>query len=434
MQIAYVRSIGSGISLFLTSATRRCLSSLPDHTRIIMPKVSPTMTAGRLVTWKKKEGEGFSEGDDIADVESDKATMPIEARDDGFMAKIFVQEDTPDIPLGRLLAIVVEEEEDIAAFKDYQPEDKSEPDQSPTPQSTEQQAEPQPTPNQQHDQPTTRYEGPLGPAIMRLLNEYPSLNLDVVTPTGPKGRILKGDVLSAIESGVALASSPVATTTQSTTTNATESQSSSSTDVSAEAGNARHVKYTDISVTSMRRAIAKRLNKTAVPHRYASATYTLNNLSAMRKQINASVGADSKVSVNDMVIKAVAVALQRVSEMNVRWDAASGTVLPNDTIDISMAVAIEGGLITPIVPNADRKGLLEIARMTKALTAKAKDGTLAPEEFEGGSFSISNLGMLGISHFSAIINPPQSGILAVGAPCKFSHLPTCSILFQTESR
>lgn len=423
MQVAYVRSIGSGISLLLTSATRRCLSSLPDHTRIIMPKVSPTMTAGRLVTWKKKEGEGFSEGDNIADVESDKATMPIEARDDGYMAKIFVQEDTPDIPLGQLLAIVVEEEEDIAAFKDYQPEDKSEPDQSqtPTPES-EQQAEPQPTPNQQHVQPTTRYEGPLGPAIMRLLNEYPSLNLDVVTPTGPKGRMLKGDVLSAIESGVALTSSPGATTTASTTTNATEPQSSSSSsDVSAEAGNARHAKHTDIPVTSMRRAIAKRLNKTAVPHRYASAKYTLNNLSAMRKQINASVGADSKVSVNDIVIKAVAVALQRVSEMNVRWDAASGTVLQNDSIDISMAVAIEGGLITPIIPNADRKGLLEIARMTKTLTAKAKDGTLAPEEFEGGSFSISNLGMLGISHFSAIINPPQSGILAVGAPCKFSH-------------
>jgi pyruvate dehydrogenase E2 component (dihydrolipoamide acetyltransferase) len=166
----------------------------------------------------------------------------------------------------------------------------------------------------------------------------------------------------------------------------------------------------------MRRAIARRLteSKFGVPHRYASVTYELDALMALRKRMNAA-DPPPKVSVNDFVIRAVAVALRRVPALNSRWDPVSSTVIPNSTVDISFAVAISGGLITPIVKNADSQGLASIAADTKRLVSLAREGKLQPDEYEGGSFSISNLGMYGVSSFSAIINPPQSGILAVAS-------------------
>eukprot|EP00173_Palmaria_palmata_P005008 Plantae.Rhodophyta-Palmaria_palmata.ctg8006.p1 GENE.Plantae.Rhodophyta-Palmaria_palmata.ctg8006~~Plantae.Rhodophyta-Palmaria_palmata.ctg8006.p1 ORF type:complete len:277 (+),score=62.61 Plantae.Rhodophyta-Palmaria_palmata.ctg8006:45-833(+) len=179
------------------------------------------------------------------------------------------------------------------------------------------------------------------------------------------------------------------------------------------------VGYTDTSVTSMRRAIARRLteSKSTIPHRYATESYELDAVLALRKRINAA-DPSPKVSVNDFAIHAVAAALRRVPEMNAQFDAATGTITRNESIDISFAVAIEGGLITPIVKRADSLGLLGIAAETKRLVALAREGKLKPDEFEGGSFSTSNLGMFGVSSFSAIINPPQSGNLAIGAGVK----------------
>lgn len=399
---------------------RRYAASLPDHKKIIMPKVSPTMTAGRLVEWKKREGDSFNEGEDIADVESDKATMPITAMDDGFIARIFVPDDTPDIPLGQLLAITVEEQQHVREFGNFDsPSEFSGAPQS-SPPSDELQSSTENTVT------SRKYEGPIGPAVMHLLGRYPDLNLDLITPTGPNGRILKGDVLAAIDSGHAftelstdessLKSSRAEKPAKSASKKAPQSNPVPDQQQQMEFKGRRA--YTDVPVTSMRRAIAKRLSqsKSSVPHRYASAAYNLDALLALRKRLNTK-DPSPRISVNDFVIKAVALSLVRVPEMNVCYNHSTSNFSQNKSVDISMAVAIDGGLITPIVFDADKRGLGEIANATKRLVENAKRGTLDPEEYEGGCFSISNLGMFGVSQFSAIINPPQCSILAVGAPC-----------------
>lgn len=393
----------------LARLSRRYISSLPEHKEVIMPKVSPTMTAGRLICWKKEEGESFEEGDEIADVESDKATMPISAREDGFMARILVQADTPDIPLGQVLAITVEEEADVAAFKDYQVPGPTAatPEKAPVPLS------PSSTPPQP---PSQEYTGPIGPAVMRLYKQFPNLNLAAIPPTGPKGRLLKGDVLLAIENGAAL--SPSTTSTHTTKQMHTPVPPPATPLYEENVVN----NFTDVPLSSMRKAIAKRLvqSKTTVPHRYSSATYELDALLSLRKRLNARDPL-LKISVNDFVIRAVGISLRRVPEMNAHWNEANKDVVLNDTVDVSMAVAVSGGLITPIVKGVDRLGLADVARTTKELVERARAGILEPEEYEGGSFSISNLGMYGITMFSAIINPPQSGILAVGGGGKFLY-------------
>lgn len=381
-------------------------TDLPEHREMTMPKVSPTMTHGRLVEWKVAEGDEIKEGDIIAEVETDKATMPIEAKDDGFMARILVSADTADVALGELLAITVEEKELVASFKDYIPgkaavEAPPAPSVSPatpkavsTPTSSS-----APSPPSAPSKPRGSMQ--VSPAVARLLNEFPAVDLSLVAATGPRGIVLKGDVLAAIQDGSAFGRNA--------------SVAPSGTGAVSSAG------YTDVPVTSMRRAIARRLteSKTTVPHRYATATYELDSLMNLRKKLNAADSAPA-VSVNDFVIRAAALALRRVPEMNAAWDEASEAAVMNDSVDVAFAVAIEGGLITPIVKNADSLGLAGIATETKRLAALAREGKLQPDEFEGGSFSTSNLGMLGVTSFSAIINPPQSGILAIGA-----GIPTC---------
>lgn len=380
---------------------------LPEHREMTMPKVSPTMTHGRLAEWKVSEGDSISEGDIIAEVETDKATMPVEAKSDGFMARILVPADTSDIALGDVLAIIVEEKEYVSAFSDYTPrspcvkkDTKPASDLSATPKAS---ASPSPPlPSSASHLPSQRPNSTLvSPAVARLLSEFPAIDLSRVTASGPRGIILKGDVLAAIQDGSAFG----------------RESSVGPQDSSALNSNA----YTDVPVSSMRRAIARRLTeaKTTVPHRYATTTYELDSLLALRKRLNAGDSAPS-VSINDFVIRAAALALRRVPEMNAVWDEASATPVMNDSVDVAFAVAIEGGLITPIVKNADSLGLSGIAKETKRLAALAREGKLQPHEFEGGSFTTSNLGMLGVTSFSAIINPPQSGILAIGA-----GMPTC---------
>lgn len=401
-------------------ASRRWLSTYPEHRKLVMPKVSPTMTHGRFVAWKKKIGEPFEEGDDLADVESDKATMPISAREDGYIARTFVEADTPDIPLGRLLAITVEEEEFISAFADYVPKDAV--PASATPSAEADSAKSSPTTD---SAPTMivssekAYTGPIGPALARLLSQHPKIDLNRITPTGPKGRILKGDVLAAIENGTAFTTEEAK---RKETPAASPATSSSEPTTPVEQSVFRQVEYTDVPVSSMRRAIARRVleSKQVVPHQYASVTYELDSLLALRKRINSNDPSPA-VSVNDFMIRAIAIALRRVPQMNVRWDVSQGEALPNPSVDISMAVAVPDGLILPVIANADTLGLASIAKLTKDLARRAREGTLEPEEYEGGYFGISNLGMFGIKHFSAIISPPQSGMLAVGGGGKFHN-------------
>lgn len=373
----------------------------PEHVVLGMPKVSPTMTVGRLIEWTKSPGDPVESGEQIASVETDKAVMPIECKDEGFLAKILVDEDTADIPLGQPLAILVEEEDFIAAFKDYVPlTPAAEPPETPKTHSSTPSAAPTPASPISSPSPTTAASSAssapdvtrISPAVARLLNEFPAVDLSRVAATGPKGLILKSDVIDAISNGSAFGLSPTGT--------ASDSQPA----------------YTDVPVTSMRRAIARRLSdsKQTIPHRYASANYELDALLALRKRINAADPSPA-VSVNDFVIRAAALALRRVPQMNANWDAASGMPAPCASVDVAFAVAIEGGLITPIVRNADTLTLGGVAAETKRLAGLAREGKLQPEEYEGGSFSTTNLGMYGVSSFSAIINPPQSGIIAVGS-------------------
>lgn len=402
---------GTGWARLFAHARRGLSSALPEHKELTMPKVSPTMTHGRFIAWKKAEGEGYSEGEEIAEVESDKATMPIEAREDGFIARIFVDPDTPDLPLGTLLAITVEEEADIAAFKDYVPpalsdsaSDGSAPPVKPA-DTADYVAPPASPPSE-----ATPYDGPTGPAVARLLKMHPNIDLSRVTATGPKGRILKGDVLAAIENGTAFGddvapAKPVASTPSPVAEPSADKEGS----------------YTDMPVSSMRRAIARRVleSKQQVPHQYGEVSYELDALLALRKRLNSSEGSPG-VSVNDFVIRAAALALRRVPEMNVRYDPVLDGPVEISSVDISMAVAIPDGLILPVIFDADLLGLAGIAAATKDLATRAREGTLEPEEYEGGCFGVSNLGMFGIDHFSAIISPPQSGMLAVGGGSKFN--------------
>lgn len=371
------------------------------------------MTHGRLVEWKVQEGEAFSEGDTLAEVETDKATMPIEAKDDGVIAKIYVQPDTADIPLGQLLAILVEEKGDVAAFANYVPEATS--NESPSvpiveagsesPASSPSTTKPAPAQTQTSEKPakvSRPYDGPISPAVARLLNEFPQIDLSRVAATGREGRILKGDVLEAIADGSAFGRDNATPSVQSTP--------------SVEAAPASDAGYTDVPVTSMRRAIARRLtdSKQKIPHQYATIQFEMDTLLALRKRIN-SAEPSPKVSVNDFMIGAVAHALRKVPAMNMRWDDTAGDAVPNDDIDVAFAVALDDGLITPIVKKADTLGLATIASETKRMVKLAREGNLPPDEFEGGSFSTSNLGMFGISNFCAIINPPQSGNLAIAS-------------------
>lgn len=383
-----------------------------------MPKVSPTMTHGRLIEWKKGEGDPISEGDTLAEVETDKATMPIEAKDEGFLARILVKNDTADIPLGQLLAITVEEEESISAFVNYEPpsnegkEQRNGTKDKPAPGIT---SESKPTKislpkaersHQQAKSNAKPYHGPVGPAVARLQNEFPQINLDNVKGTGPGDRILKGDLLAAIVDGSAFGRQGI--------DSALTAPSSPSKSFPQEDETEKRA-FTDVPLTSMRRAIARRLaeSKRGIPHRYATVSYELDAVLSLRKKLN-SADPSLSLSVNDFIIQAVAISLRRVPEMNVQYDSASEMSQWNDSIDVAFAVAIENGLITPIVKNADSRGLQGIASETKRLVSLARSGSLQPDDYEGGSFSISNLGMYGVTSFSAIINPPQSGILAVG--------------------
>ena len=399
---------------------RRYLSTLPEYRELVMPKVSPTMTHGVLVSWKKNVGDHFEEDEELAEVESDKSTEPLRATDEGYLAKILVEEGSNDIPVGQIVGVAVEEEDMVKAFKDFslpaQGDDKKEAEENKqVEEQKEQSKEASSSEGGEVAAEEKKYDGPMSPALVRLLNQYPTLQLGRVKPTGPKGRILKGDVLAAIEAGEAL--KPTESTSgkeskEQKISRTTKSQASK--ESTSETPPVRRRKHTDTTLSSMRRTIARRLaeSKQTIPHFYTSRKYELDLLLELRKRLNEK--SSTSISVNDFVIKAAAMALRQEPEVNSSWDNTSFEVKSNDSIDISMAVSIPKGLITPIVKRAASKSLSEIAAETKDLVARARKGELNEEEYLGGTFSTSNLGMFGTSSFSAVINPPQSAILAVG--------------------
>lgn len=349
---------------------------------ILMPALSPTMTEGNLVKWLKKEGDPIKSGDIIAEIETDKATMEVEAVDEGILGRIMVPAGTEQVSVNAVIALLLEEGEDVAALEQA----------TVTPPEKSKQASMQPPaalspatapfPSRQTAKGGDRiFASPLA----RRLAEQTGVDLRTLSGSGPHGRIIKFDVENAPRASAQI-TSPV------------ESESG----------------YFDAPLTNIRKITAKRLteSKQEIPHFYLTVDCTLDPLLQLRSDLNARMEPE-KLSVNDFIIRAVALSLMKVSEANVSWQGTS--LRQYQSADIAVAVAIPGGLVTPIIRSAHHKTLKELSREMKTLAEKARAGKLAPEEFQGGTFTISNLGMYGIKHFSAIINPPQACILAVGA-------------------
>ncbi|MBA4749222.1 MAG: pyruvate dehydrogenase complex dihydrolipoamide acetyltransferase [Alphaproteobacteria bacterium] len=362
--------------------------------QILMPALSPTMTEGNLVRWLKKEGDLVASGDVIAEIETDKATMEVEAVDGGTLARILVAEGTEEVKVNTLIALLLEEDEDASALEGIA---------APTTPAAATPATPgkvvsdAPAPSDTSAPHTAPPEGArvLASPLARRIADQGGIALDSLAGSGPKGRIIKADVEAAL-SGQGGSQAPVAAPV-------------------LQGEDTLFPAYEEVKLTNMRKVIAKRLTeaKQQVPHFYLSADIQMDALLAMRTQVNASLPDTARISVNDFVIKAIASALMTVPEANASF--VDGAMRLYKRADVSVAVAIEGGLVTPIIKGANEKSLGTISKEMKTLVVKAKEGKLRPEEFQGGTFSLSNLGMFGIKNFSAVINPPQGGILAVGA-------------------
>ncbi len=359
---------------------------------VLMPALSPTMTEGTLAKWLKGEGDSVVSGDIIAEVETDKATMEVEAVEEGVLGRILIGEGTEGVPINTPIAVLLEEGEDSSAAEGFSGD--AAPAAAPA---AAPEAAPAPAPAPAAA-PAPRANGAriIASPLARRMAEQAGIDLGAVNGSGPRGRIVKRDIEAAIAGGTAPAAAAPAPAVAAPTP--------------VPAGAA----VTEQPNSGMRKVIAQRLqeSKQTIPHFYLSVDCEIDDLLKIRKDLNGRSD-DIKLSVNDFVVRALALALRKVPEANASWGDAA-TLLYN-TVDVSVAVAVDGGLVTPVVRNADNKGLAQISAEMKDFAARAREGKLAPEEYQGGSFSVSNLGMFGIKEFSAIINPPQAGILAVGA-------------------
>jgi pyruvate dehydrogenase E2 component (dihydrolipoamide acetyltransferase) len=379
-------------------------------TEILMPALSPTMEEGTLAKWLVKEGDTVSSGDLLAEIETDKATMEFEAVDEGVIGKLMVAEGTEAVKVNTVIAVLLEDGESASDIGTAAaPQAAAAPVASaaaPAPQAAAASA---PAPAAPQKDGTRIFASPLA----RRIAADKGLDLATVTGSGPKGRIVKADVMDAQPSATPApqTSAPAAATAPAAM------PSSPSADMVARAYEGRT--YEEISLNGMRKTIAARLTeaKQTVPHFYLRRDIKLDALMAFRAQLNKQLeGRGVKLSVNDFIIKATALALQAVPTANAVW--AGDRVLQMKASDVAVAVAIEGGLFTPVLQDAEMKSLSALSTEMKDLAARARDRKLAPHEYQGGSFAISNLGMMGIDNFDAIVNPPHAGILAVGAGVK----------------
>jgi pyruvate dehydrogenase E2 component (dihydrolipoamide acetyltransferase) len=409
-----------------------CVSQLegpPMPVNILMPALSPTMEKGNLAKWLKKEGDKVKAGDVIAEIETDKATMEVEAVDEGTLGKIVVAEGTQDVPVNQVIAVLLEEGEDAGAIKAApaakpapKPEPKSEAKAASSFETRpagapQDEAGRRPRPEEGAKAPVSKDEGLktngkgtrifASPLARRLAKES-GIDVSRVQGSGPHGRVVARDVEEAKKGGGLRA--PAAGGA------AVQGPSDAQIRALFEEG-----EYDFVPHDGMRKTIAKRLTeaKLTIPHYYLTVDIELDALLAARHEINASasMGEDGKpryrVSVNDLLIKALALALMKIPDANVSWTEAG--MLKHKHADVGVAVAIPGGLITPIVRRAEEKSMSVIADEMKDLIARARTRKLKPREYQGGSSAISNLGMYGIKEFAAVINPPHATIVAVGA-------------------
>ena len=393
---------------------------------ILMPALSPTMEKGNLAKWLKKEGDTVKSGDVIAEIETDKATMEVEAVDEGTIAKILIAEGTADVPVNEVIAILAADGEDVKAAASgggaAKPEAKAEAKPEPK---AEAKSEAKPEPKAEAKQEAPKPAAAPAPAqaaantgarvfsspLARRLAKEAGIELGRINGTGPRGRVVAADVEKA-KSGGALKSAPAGAPAAAGAAPAMSDQ--------AILGLYEEGSYESVPHDSMRRTIAQRLTAAtnSMPTFYLTVDCDLGKLSAAREEINAAAGKDKdgkpnyKLSVNDFIIKAMAVALQKIPEANVSWTEVA--MLRHKHSDIGVAVALPFGLITPIIRQAEIKSISAISNEMKELAARAKAKKLKPHEYQGGASSVSNLGMFGIKDFTAVINPPQSSILAVG--------------------
>lgn len=397
--------------------------------KITMPQLSPTMEVGTLARWLVKEGDDVSSGDILAEIETDKATMEVESIDDGKVGKILVAEGTDDVPVNEVIAILLEDGEDASALegegsgggspeakkdkKDHEADKSESGDEEEQDEETDEQDEGGASDKGSEESKDQKKSGSKksgenkpgddgrvkASPLARSMAKQAGLDLGALDGSGPHGRIIKRDVEAALASGGGK--------------KAASSEAEAKAPAASAPVPAGDREFEEVKVSNMRRVIAERLQeaKQTIPHFYLTVDCEIDKLLAMRKDLNGRSD-DYKISVNDFVIRALALALRKVPDANAEW--AGKTIRKYKAADVAVAVAIEGGLITPVVRDADQKGLASISNEMKELAQRAREGKLAPEEYQGGTFSISNLGMYGIKQFDAVINPPQAGILAIG--------------------
>ena len=418
-----------------------------------MPALSPTMEEGTLAKWLVKEGDEVTSGDLLAEIETDKATMEFEAVDEGTIAKIVIAEGTEGVKVGEVIAIIAEDGEDVGDVE-------AAPAPSPAP-APKQEASPEPDADEDRRKGDRRKEDLGGDAegvdrrkgdrrqadtpapsaapaasdgrvkaspLARRLAQQKGVDLAAVTGSGPNGRIIKADI-DAAEAGTApIAAEPAA-----------PAPAPAAAAAPAPAAGDFEIPHSDEKLSGMRKTIARRLSQSMqeAPHIYLTVDCQLDALLKLRKELNESLETRGvKLSVNDMLIKALAIALEQVPDCNVSF--LGDTLRRYTRQDISVAVSIPGGLITPVIVDATNKPLSKIATEMKDLAARAQEGKLQMHEYQGGTASISNMGMMGIKQFTAVINPPQSMILAVGAGEKRPYvvddvLTTATVMTVTGS-
>ncbi|MEM8799900.1 MAG: pyruvate dehydrogenase complex dihydrolipoamide acetyltransferase [Pseudomonadota bacterium] len=394
---------------------------------VFMPALSPTMEKGTLAQWLVKEGDPITSGDVIAEIETDKATMEVESIDEGRMGKILIAAGAEDVPVGTKIAVILEEGEDDAALETASSGStvSDTPDRA-APKSTEATAQPTPdtpapkSPKSPSEKPASDGRVKASPLAKRIA-EQKGIDLASVSGSGPGGRIVKRDVVDVSPQAAAEPSQSTAAETP-----------ADAKPVSSIYPPPADIPFEEVKLSGMRKVIARRMteSKSTVPHFYLTIDVALDGLLKARKELNALLADDGiKLSVNDFIIKASALALKKVPNANVQF--AGDKMYRFARQDISVAVAVPGGLVTPVIRDAGAKGLAAISSEMKELAQKARDGALMPEDYQGGTFSLSNLGMFGIREFGAVINPPQGAILAVGAGEKRAIVVDDAVAVQT---
>ncbi|KAL2192860.1 2-oxoacid dehydrogenases acyltransferase-domain-containing protein [Corynascus similis CBS 632.67] len=379
----------------------RWYASYPPHTVVKMPALSPTMTAGNIGAWQKKPGDTISPGEVLVEIETDKAQMDFEFQEEGVLAKILKETGEKDVAVGNPIAVLVEEGTDVSAFEGFSLSDAGG-EAAPAPPKEEKpksESAPTPAPTPAPEPEDTGFGGKLETALDREPNVSAAakrLAIEKGVPlkglkgTGPGGKITEEDVKKASSAPAAGAATAVP-----------------------------GALYEDIPISGMRKTIATRLKESILenPHYFVTSTLSVSKLLKLRQALNSSSEGKYKLSVNDFLIKAMAVACKKVPAVNSSW--RDGVIRQFNTVDVSVAVSTPNGLITPIVKGVEGKGLESISSAVKELAKKARDNKLKPEEYQGGTISISNMGMNpAVERFTAVINPPQAAILAVGSTKK----------------